>query len=193
MANELNKALWITAGGILGTLVTCYLVGQVQKDMALDREYDDMLARANARAAKLRDAAARAVKAQIRITVTHGFGGADEVISLTPAELDKLQAIIPQLESAPLPERAVWKRRRHGLSNRVKSPAFYRYLANLEFLDTNGSLLDEIMLNQPIAKAENADIYRRSGCSAIYMLPGSELEKFDALPGIVAARTYKPS
>jgi len=25
------------------------------------------------------------------------------------------------------------------------------------------------------------------------MLPGSELEKFDALPGIVAARTYKPS
>ena len=39
MANELNKALWITAGGILGTIVTCYLVGQVQKDIALDREW----------------------------------------------------------------------------------------------------------------------------------------------------------
>ncbi len=192
MANELNKALWITAGGILGTIVTCYLVGQVQKDIALDREYDDLQARAAARAARLREAAQKAVKAQIRITITHGFGGADEIIALSPAELDKLQSIMPSLEHAPLPERAVWKRRRHGLSNRVKSPAFYLYLANLEFIDAEGRLLDEVMLNQPIAKAENAGIYRHTGCSATYMLPTAELESFESLPGIVAARTYKP-
>ncbi|MDO5471596.1 MAG: hypothetical protein Q4F38_09880 [Akkermansia sp.] len=192
MANELNKALWISVGGILGTLATCYLVGRIQDNMALDREYEDMLARANARTAKLREAAARAVKAQIRITVTHGFGGADEVIALSPAELEKLQSIMPHLESAPLPERAVWKRRRHGLSNRVKSPSFYLYLANLEFLDAEGHLLDELMLNQPIARAENAGAYRRSGCSAAYMLPTDELERFEALPGVLAARTYKP-
>lgn len=193
MANELNKALWITAGALVGTLVTCHIVGQVQRDIALDREYDDLLSRANARAARLRDAAAKAVKAQVRITVTHGFGGADEFISLSPAELDKLQTILPHLESAPLPERAVWKRRRHGLSNRVKSPAFYRYLANLEFLDAEGNLLDEIMLNQPIVKSENAAAYHRSGCHGAYMLPAAELALFESLPGIVAARAYKPS
>ena len=192
MANELNKALWITAGGLLCTLATCYLVGQVQRDMALDREYDDLLARANARAARLREAAAKAVKAQVRITVTHGFGGADEIISLSPAELDKLQGIMPHLESAPLPERAVWKRRRHGLSNRVKSPAFYRFLANLEFLDAEGKLLDEIMLNQPIVKTENAAAYRHAGCNASYLLPTAELAIFESLPGIASARAYKP-
>ncbi len=193
MANELNKALWITIGGLLGTALTCYLVNRVQDERALDREYDDMLNRVNARTAHLREAAARAVKAQIRITVTHGFGGSDEIISLSPAELDKLQAIMPHLESAPLPERAIWKRRRHGLSNRVKSPAFYRYLTNLEFLDAEGLLLDEIMLNQPIIKAENAGNYRRTGCSTSYMLPEAELAKFEALPGITAARNFKPS
>ncbi len=193
MANDLNKALWITVGGLLGTALTCYLVNRVQDERALDREYNDMLNRVNARTAHLRKAAARAVKAQVRVTVTHGCGGADEIIPMSPAELDKLQSIIPHLESAPLPERNVWKRRRHGLSNRVKSPAFYRYLANLEFLDAEGALLDELMLNQPIIKAENADVYRRTGCSTSYMLPAAILEQFDALPGIVAAKSYKPN
>lgn len=193
MANELNKALWITVGGLLGTALTCYLVSRVQAERALDHEYDDMLNLINARTAHLREAAARAVKAQVRVTVTHGFGGADEIIALTPAELDKLQSIMPHLESAPLPERAVWKRRRHGLSNHVKSPAFYRYLANLEFLDADGTLLDEIMLNQPIIKTENAGTYRRTGCSSHYMLPAAELERFESLPAISAAHHYKPS
>lgn len=193
MANELNKALWITVGGLLGTALTCYLVNRVRNEQALDNEYNDMLNRVNNRTAHLREAAARAVKAQVRITVTHGFGGADEVIALTPAELNKLQAIMPHLESAPLPERAIWKRRHHGLSNRVKSPAFYRYLANLELLDAEGALLDELMLNQPIIKAENAGTYRRTGCSTHYMLPTAELEKFEALPAISAALNYRPS
>jgi len=193
MANELSKALWITVGGLLGTALTCYLVSRVQDERALDREYDELLNRLNARTAHLREAAARAVKAQIRVTVTHGFGGADEIIPVTPAELDKLQTIIPHLESAPIPERSVWKRRRHGLSNRVKSPDFYRYLANLEFLDAEGALLDEIMLNQPILRTENAYAYRRTGCSASYMLPGAELELFENLSSIISARSYKPS
>lgn len=193
MANELNKALWITVGGLLGTALTCYLVNRVQNERTLDREYNDMLNRVNARTAHLREAVTRAVKAQVRVTVTHGFGGADEIIALTPAELDKLQSIMPHLESAPLPERAVWKRRRQGLSNHVKSPAFYRHLVSLEFLDAEGTLLDELMLNQPILKAENAAAYRRTGCSTAYMLPSVELERFEALPGIVAARNYKPS
>jgi hypothetical protein len=192
MANEVNKALWIAAGGILGTLATCYLVGRVQDNIALDREYDDTLARAQARAAKLREAAARAVKAQVRVTVTHGFGGNDDVLPLSAEELKTLQSIMPHLESAPLPERRLWKSRRHGLENRVKSPSFYLYLANLEFLDENGRLLDELMLNQPLARAENAPAYRRTGCSAFYMLPGDERDRFESLPGIIAARTYKP-
>ncbi len=193
MANELNKVLWIAIGGLLGTAFTCHMINQVQKDRALDREYDDLLNRINARTAKLRESATRAVKAQVRITVTHGFGGADEIMPLSPAELDTLQSIMPHLESAPIPERAVWKRRRHGLSNRVKSPDFYRYLANLEFLDVEGNILDEIMLNQPIVKAENAGAYRHSGCHASYMLPAAELERFDGLSAIIAARAYKPS
>ena len=192
MANEVNKALWITAGGILGTLATCYLIGRVQDNIALDREYDDTLNRANARAAKLREAVARAAKVQVRVTVTHGFGGNDDILPMSAEELKALQSIIPHLESAPLLDRRLWKSRRHGLENRVKSPSFYLYLANLEFLDENGRLLDELMLNQPLARSENAAAYRRSGCSSFYMLPGEELERFESLPGIIAARTYKP-
>lgn len=193
MANELNKALWITVGGLLGTALTCYLVKRVKDERALDDEYNELVNRVNARTAHLREAATRAVKAQVRITTTHGFGGADELIPLTPAELDKLQSIMPHLESAPMPELGVWKRRRHGLSNRVKSPAFYRYLANLELLDAEGQIIDELMLNQPIVKAEHAAAYRRTGCSSSYMLPSAELERFESLSAVVAARTYKPS
>lgn len=192
MANDLNKALWITAGGLVCSLVSCYLVSRVRQELALDREYDDQQARADARAASLREAAARAVKAQVRITVTHGFGGADEIIDITPVELEELQSIMKHLESAPLTERAVWKRRRHGLSNRVKSPSFYLYLANLEFLDADGELLGELMLNQPIAKSENVAIYRHSGCSAEYVLPTKELARFEELPTIAGARKFKP-
>lgn len=193
MANELNKALWITAGSILGALVTCYTISRVQKELALNHEYEDLLLRSNARAARLREAATHAQKAQVRITITHGFGGADEIIPLSAEELSAIKSIIPYIESAPLPDRDVWKTHRHGLANRVKSPSFYLYLANLELLGADGRLLDEIMLNQPIVKAENAGNYRRTGCSASYMLPITELERFESLPGIIKARTYKPS
>ena len=79
MAGELNKVLWITAGGILGTIATLYTISRVQEERQLNREYDDIQSRAYARAAKLREAAARATKAQVRITITHGFGGNDAV------------------------------------------------------------------------------------------------------------------
>lgn len=193
MAGELNKVLWITAGGILGTIATLYTISRVQEERQLNREYDDIQSRANARAAKLREAAARATKAQVRITITHGFGGNDEIIPLNATELAELKTIIPHIESAPLPDRSVWKSHRHGLGNRVKSPSFYRYLANLEFLDEKGHLLDEVMLNEPIVKTENAGNYRRTGCSATYMLPTEALHRFESLPGIITARTYKPN
>ena len=172
MANELNKALWITVGGLLGTALTCYLVNRVQNERTLDREYNDMLNRVNARTANLREAVTRAVKAQVRVTVTHGFGGADEIIALTPAELDKLQSIMPHLESAPLPERAVWKRRRQGLSNHVKSPAFYRHLVSLEFLDAEGNPLPINLGAVWTAPATEEDRTNLAGLNGAIEFPG---------------------
>ena len=134
---------------------------------------------------ELKQAAATAARAQIRIS-WDANDTPDTIIPLSEDELSVIRDIMPRMQDKPALCREAWEK-----SERAKTqiPTFVsRYCyPYLEFLDAEGEELDDYPLDDEFGVCENAEKYRRnfSLYSSAFMLPAADAAKFKALPAML--------
>ena len=147
-------------------------------------EYITQREKESAPLTELKQAAAKAAGAQIRITWDKA-DTADTIIPLGDAELATIREMMPSMQDKPALCREAWEK-----SERAKTqiPTFVSHSCYpyLEFLDAEGEELDDYPLDDEFGVCENAEKYRRnfSLYSGAFMLPAAELAKFKALPAM---------
>ena len=178
------------AGIMSGVLVlsSCAYVQQWQEAWEMDAAYAEYITQREKESApltELKQAAAKAAGAQIRLTWDKA-DTPDTIIPLSEDELSVIRDIMPRIQDKPALCREAWERQERERKQPPTMISFYCY-PYLEFLDAQGKVIDDYALRNQLGVCEEAEKYRRnfSLYSGAFMLPAADAAKFKALPSML--------